>query len=182
MLICAPTWFPPVSFDDADLSAVVVSNSGSAGPPGPPGPAGPTGPQGEPGPQGIQGERGEQGEKGETGEQGPSGPQGPTGNPGWCEGCYNNTVLAGSTYYCEPDDFYVGVNSKEPTTVYLPTGIADGKIIIVKAEMTPPLGNRKITIRTTDNTLIDNYADVIIQVSNESRTMIYRGQAWHIIN
>jgi hypothetical protein len=47
--------------------------------------------------------------------------------------------------------------------------------------MKPPLGNRKITITTKDESLIDGYTDRVIQVSNESVTLIYR-DGWYIIS
>ena len=137
------------------------------------------GPQGE---QGEQGETGDQGEKGEQGIQGERGPEGPQGAPGYCAGCKNNTILIRSTYRATNDDFYIGVNSDEPITVYLPTDPVEGKIIIVKAEMKPPLGNRKITIKCLDDDLIDNYGEYVINVSNESVSMIFRGNGWHIIS
>lgn len=136
------------------------------------------------GPQGEQGEKGETGEKGEQGEQGiqgERGPEGPQGKPGYCAGCKNNTILVRSTYRATNDDFYIGVNSDEPTTVYLPTEPVDGKIIIIKAEMKPPIGNRKITIKCLNDDLIDSYGEYVIQVSYESITVIYRGEGWHII-
>lgn len=152
------------------------------------------GPQGEQGEQGEKGEKGEKGDDGKTGEtgktgpEGPAGPQGeigppgPKGDPGHCEGCENNTTLVRSDYSAEPSDFYIGVNSDKPTTISLPRNISDGKIIIVKAEMKPPLGDRKITILPPDDVLIDGYSNLVIQVSNESKTMIFRGNNWHVIS
>ena len=137
------------------------------------------GPQGE---RGEQGEKGDQGEKGEQGVQGDRGPQGQQGEPGYCSGCRNNTILVGSTYRATNDDFYIGVDSNEPTTVYLPTEPVDGKIIIVKAEMKPPIGNRKVTVKCLNDDLIDGYSEYVIQVSNESLTIIYRGNGWHKIS
>ena len=136
------------------------------------------GPQGE---QGAQGETGEKGEQGEQGVQGERGPQGEPGEPGYCAGCRNNTIVVGSTYRARNDDFYIGVNSEEPTTVYLPTEPVDGKIIIVKAEMKPPIGNRKITVKCLNGWPIDDYSEYVIQVSYESVTVLFRDKSWHII-
>ena len=166
--------------------------AGEQGPTGPQGDAGPTGPQGDAGPSGSVGPAGPQGKQGPTGPQGdagtpgpagpagPAGPQGPPGSRG-SGAPIVNTVLTGSDYHATKDDCYIGVNSKEPTTIYLPTDPEDGRIIIVKAEMKPPLGNRKITITTKDGSLIDGYTDRVIQVSNESVTLIYR-DGWYIIS
>lgn len=143
---------------------------------------------GPPGPSGMKGEKGEKGEesgssgsKGDKGNKGESGSKGDAGESGSCANCNSKTVLTGSNYYCEPDDFYVGVNSKEATTVYLPEDVGDGKIVVVKAEMTPPLGNRKITIKTTDGSFIDGYSELVIQVSHEYVWVIFRGDEWHVI-
>lgn len=153
---------------------------GDAGPTGPQGDAGPSGSVGPAGPQGKQGPTGPQGDAGTPGPAGPAGPQGPPGSRG-SGAPIVNTVLTGSDYHATKDDCYIGVNSKEPTTIYLPTDPEDGRIIIVKAEMKPPLGNRKITITTKDGSLIDGYTDRVIQVSNESVTLIYR-DGWYIIS
>lgn len=194
-------WIPPCAgygriTSDNDTAILVNSSTGIPGPEGPPGPPGPQGvigPQGEKGEKGEQGEKGEKGEKGEegpAGEQGPSGPQGdpgpegpagPKGDPG-SSNAIVNTVLTESSYHATEDDCYIGVNSKEPTTIYLPPKAKDGKIIIVKAEMKPPIGNRKITITTKDDSTIDGYIDHVIQVSHESVTLLYRGAQWHIIS
>ena len=141
------------------------------------------GPQGEQGEQGEAGNQGEKGEQGVQGEQGPAGPEGPPGPQGesGCSG-RNPTTLVGSTYQATNADFYIGVDSNEPTTIYLPESPLDGKIIIVKAEMAPPLGNRKITIKGSNGALIDGYSEYVIHTSNESVTVIYRVHGWYIIS
>ena len=85
-----------------------------------------------------------------------------------------------STYYSTADEFYIGVSSEKPVTVYLPATPSNGKIIIIKAEMTPPLGNRKITIATTDGSTIDGYSDVTITVSHDCKRFIYNNKGWRI--
>jgi hypothetical protein len=137
------------------------------------------GPQGE---RGEQGEKGDQGETGEQGIQGDRGPAGPCGPAGYCAGCRNNTISVGSTYRATNDDFYIGVDSNEPTTIYLPTEPVDGKIVVVKAEMRPPIGSRKITIKCLNEELIDGYGEYVIHTSNESVTVIYRAKNWYIIS
>lgn len=86
-----------------------------------------------------------------------------------------------STYHSTADEFYIGVFSEKPVTVYLPATPANGKIIVVKAEMTPPLGHRRITITTTDGSTIDGYSDAVISVSHGSKTFIYNSNGWRII-
>ena len=125
------------------------------------------GPQGEPGPQGIQG------------EPGPQGIQGEQGPPGVVNSL--NTVTAGSTYEALPSDCYIGVNSSEATKIILPELPEDGKLIIIKAQMGPPLGNRKITIVTIDGSLIDGVTNKIIQTHYETVRLLYNDNNWWTI-
>ena len=94
--------------------------------------------------------------------------------------CILKTTLVKESYNVSPDDCYVGVDAEKATTVTLPKDPSDGKVIIVKAEMKPPLGNRKVTITTADGTLIDGYQNCIIQVSNETVRLLFR-DGWRII-
>jgi hypothetical protein len=94
--------------------------------------------------------------------------------------CDLKTTLVNESYKVSPDDCYVGVNAEKATTITLPKDPSDGKVVIVKAEMKPPLGNRKVTITTADGTLIDGYENCIIQVSNETVRMVFR-DGWRII-
>lgn len=173
-----PMWIPPL-IEDNDMTFFVTSGTG---PPGPQGPPGPAGPQGDPGPQGPQGEQGVQGEIGPQGSQGIQGEQGDVGPPGPPgPSTDTNTILIHSDYYATTDDFYIGINSDGPSTVHLPKDAEDGDQIVVKAEMKPPLGNRKITLVTEDGSKIDGASTYVIQVSYESVWVIRRGDAWHII-
>jgi hypothetical protein len=139
-------------------------------------------PPGPPGPPGEKGDKGDPGEKGDKGKKGDKGDPGEKGDPGICIGCIYTAILVSETYNATEEDCYIGVNSTGPTTIYLPENPVDGKIIVVKAEMKPPLGNRKITVTTNDGTLIDGYGDYVIQVSHESVTLLYRGDDWHVIS
>lgn len=94
--------------------------------------------------------------------------------------CILNTTVVSESYNVSPDDCYVGVDAEKATTITLPKDPSDGKVIIVKAEMKPPLGNRKVTITTADGTLIDGYQNCIIQVSNETVRLLFR-DGWRII-
>lgn len=131
-------------------------------PPGPPGPEGPPGPPGESGPQG---------------EPGPVGPPGP---PGECT-CECSSILVSQDYTATLDDYYIGVNSTGPITITLPPDCSDCHEIIVKAEMGPPLGNRKITITTTDGSTIDGTDSYVIEVPYQSLNILCRGGNWWII-
>lgn len=149
--------------------------TGPAGPPGNPGPTGPTGPQGDSGPTGPSGEPGPQG------EPGPIGPTGPTGE---CS-CECKTILVSKDYAATSDDYYVGVNSSRPVTITLPCDPTDCQQIVVKAEMGPPMGNRKITIipcqETEPVSKIDGADEYVIEVPYQSVHLIYRGGDWWII-
>lgn len=91
------------------------------------------------------------------------------------------TILIDSNYAARENDYYIGVDAKKPVTVTLPADPSDGKVIVVKAEMKPPLGTRKITIEACDGSSIDSYSNHMIHVSHESVTLIYRGNSWHVI-
>lgn len=106
-------------------------------------------------------------------------PDGVISVSGSSSGC--NTILVGEDYECESDDCYIGVNSAGPVTVSLPVDISDGHQIVVKAEMGPPIGNRKVTITTLDGSLIDDSTSFVLSVPYESVHLIRRGFAWHII-
>jgi hypothetical protein len=125
----------------------------------------PPGSQGPPGPQGP------------PGEQGPPGPQ---GEPGVCT-CKCKSILVSSDYTATCDDYYIGVNSQHPVTISLPENCTDCCEIIVKAEMCPPLGNRKITVTTSDGSYIDGIDKYVIEVPYQSVNIICRGGDWHII-
>lgn len=86
------------------------------------------------------------------------------------------------TYYGAADEFYIGISSDKATTVYLPRDAEDGRIIIVKAEMKPPLGSRKVNITTTDGSKIDGYSDADINVSHGYRILIRNHGEWFIIS
>lgn len=183
----------------------VVINGGSNNdcnnpcPPGPPGPEGPPGPPGEQGPPGATGNTGEQGppgatgetgstgetgQPGETGPPGPIGPPGPTGPAGECK-CKCNSILIDDDYIAVTTDYYIGVNSDGPVSIILPEyddEDTECHTIIVKAEMGPPLGNRKVTIETADNNIkIDGDDSYIMEVPWESVTLFYRNGNWYKI-
>ena len=139
---------------------------GEQGPPGPPGPPGESGPPGEQGP---------------PGEPGPPGPPGPSGE---CAR-YCKRILVSEDYHAEVDDYYIGVVSTGPIIITLPADCDDSCEIIIKAEMGPPLGNRKITIfpPADGSTIIsiDGNEGIVLQEPYESVRLICRGGNWWII-
>lgn len=143
-------------------SAISFSSEGTQGPQGPMGPVGP---------QGLMGPQGPKGDKGDTGPQGESGK---------CTCNRRKTILVQDDYKMQADDYYVGVRSDKPVTITLPITLDHYVDFIVKAEMGPPLGNRKVTIVTGDGSLIDGQTSVVLQEPYESRQFVYRG-GWNIV-
>jgi hypothetical protein len=92
------------------------------------------------------------------------------------------TTTVETTHYATADEFYIGVASEKPVTVYLPAAVPDGKIIIIKAEMKPPMGSRKVIILTCDNSTIDGYSEASITVSHGKMTLIRNHNNWFIIS
>ena len=148
---------------------------GATGATGPEGPAGATGATGPAGPGG-----GASGATGATGPEGPPGPAGATGATGNCS-CECSARLVSQDYVATVDDYYIGVNSLGPTTITLPNNPPDCTEIIVKAEMGPPLGNRKVTVAAPAGSNIDGSSTYVIEVPYQSVNVLSRGGTWHIV-
>jgi hypothetical protein len=118
--------------------------------------------------------------EGPPGPPGPPGEPGPPGPPGECT-CKCKSILVSEDYTATCDDYYIGVNSDGPVTITLPEECTDCCEIIVKAEMGPPLGNRKVTVTTSNASLIDGEGDYIITVPYGSVNVICHGGDWYII-
>ena len=104
-------------------------------------------------------------------------------NGGGGIGCVKTvTIGAAPTYLGADDDFYIGVASDKASTIYLPAAAADGKIIVIKAEMKPPIGIRRITVATTDGSTIDGYDSVCIRISYGSLVLIRNNNNWFDIS
>jgi len=148
---------------------------GATGATGPEGPAGATGATGPAGPGG-----GASGATGSTGPEGPPGPAGATGATGSCS-CQCQARLVSQDYVATLDDYYIGVNSLGPTTITLPNDPPDCTEIIIKAEMGPPLGNRKVTVAAPAGSSIDGSSTYVIEVPYQSVNLLSRGGLWHIV-
>lgn len=94
--------------------------------------------------------------------------------------CDRETVVVSKNYTASKSDYYIGVDSQDSVSIILPANPEDGRTIIVKAEMRPPLGSRKVTIKTSDGSLIDGMVSQILQQPYQSITVIYRNN-WFII-
>jgi|LakMenEpi03Aug12_release.lakeMendotaPanAssembly.Ray.scaffolds.fasta_scaffold305301_2 hypothetical protein len=139
-------------------------------------------PPGPPGPEGPQGPTGEKGDKGDTGEQGPPGPPGPKGDPGECSRSCNNVFIS-ADYIASCNDYYIGVRSDGPVTIILPECEANSCCqLVIKAEMGPPLGNRKITLLPSANTsTIDGDKEYVMNIPWESVQLFCRNGNWFVI-
>jgi hypothetical protein len=153
----------------------VIINKGSpgcvSGIPGPPGPGGPFGPQG---PQGPPGETGPRGPKGKAGPPGPPGPPGP--GDFVC-----SKIVVSEDYNATANDFYIGVDAEDPVTITLPSDCDNCSLLIIKAEMAAPMGNRKVTIVAPEGQTIDDQSQVVLTVPFSSVTLLCRGDVWWTI-
>lgn len=106
------------------------------------------------------------------GEQGPAG-----------EGCKCEAIVVNTDYTVKEEDYYIGVNSNGPVTITLPllTSSSTCSEYVIKAEMGPPLGNRKITVVPQGVAFIDGSNSYILQNPYESITIQGRGGNWFII-
>ena len=120
------------------------------------------------------------GPPGPPGEQGPPGPPGEQGPPGICT-CKCSTRLVTENYTATCDDYYIGVKSEGPVTINLPEECTDCCELIIKAEMGPPLGNRKVTVQATGASYIDGTDKYVMEVPYQSVNIICRDGDWHII-
>ena len=84
-------------------------------------------------------------------------------------------------YVADDNDCYIGVNSTGPTTITLPANCGDSHQIIVKAEMNPPMGNRKITVVGPNGETIDGKTEYVMEVSWSSVHLFCRDGNWYII-
>lgn len=121
-----------------------------------------------PGPPGPPGERGETGPKGDKGDKGDSGE------------CECSSITVSSNYAVSTTDYYVGVDSTEPVTITLPVNLVNCKQIVIKAQMAPPVGNRKITIVTSDESLIEGNDSIILEKPYDTITLFYNDGWWII--
>ena len=169
--VLPPIVFVPPLNTDNDLF-INYSSPAQPGPPGPPGPQGVQGETGATGSQGIQGPPGPQGEAGVQGEPGPTGPPGSDILP---------TVLTGSNYAAKLTDCYIGVKSKEATTITLPSTATDGKYYIIKIEMGAPIGNKKVTVIPPGSTKINGENFIVLQNPYEDICVIFHNNNWFTI-
>ena len=88
------------------------------------------------------------------------------------------TIGVTGSYTATADDEYIGVFSAAAVTITLPVGVT-GRVYIIKDEYGQ--GSGKITIKPSGTEQIDNKADYIISVPNQSVSVVFRGGQWRII-
>ena len=166
--------------------------TGATGATGIQGSSGATGPTGESGSTGVQGATGLVGSTGVQGDIGNTGATGLTGATGVGK-CKRITV--DDDYQIIDTDYYIGVNSRNSTTITLPNLSEHDddddddddehdntcSEYIIKAEMSAPMGNRKITVVPRGSATIDGASGYVIVIPYESVTVISNNGNWWII-
>ena len=115
---------------------------------------------------------------GPAGEPGPPGPPSPDTKE--CINC-SDYILITDDYDAKPTDYYIGCQLTNNTNLILPLDAPEGKILIIKLEMGPPVGNRKLTVKGNGFT-IDGNANITLQNPWECLTIIFRDCSWYIIS
>lgn len=186
-----------INSDDGDDLTIINQNFGGIGNecnPCPPGATGYTGSAGYTGSRGdigftgsagssspgYTGSQGPDGSPGYTGSQGQLGPIGYTGSAG-ADAQQCTAILVSQDYTVNVGDYYIGVNSDGSVTITLPGSPPDCIEFIIKAQMGPPLGNRKVTITTSDGSTIDGGTDYTLVIPYQSVNVISQGGNWWII-
>lgn len=117
-----------------------------------------------------------------TGSQGNSGAVGFTGSqgaPGSGEICSAKTVS--NDYTVLVSDYYIGVKSTHSTTITLPSDPTDCLTFLIKAQMGPPMGLKKIKVVAQGSATIDGLTEYIMTIPYESVTVISNGGNWWIV-
>jgi hypothetical protein len=165
---------------------------GSSGATGPTGESGSTGVQGA---TGLVGSTGVQGDIGNTGATGLTGATGATGLTGATGVGKCKRITVDDDYQIIDTDYYIGVNSRNSTTITLPNLSEHDddddddddehdntcSEYIIKAEMSAPMGNRKITVVPRGSATIDGASGYVIVIPYESVTVISNNGNWWII-
>lgn len=92
-----------------------------------------------------------------------------------------SAILVTTDYTVQSTDYYIGVTSTGPTNIFLPENPQDCIQLIIKADMSPPLGNRKVTIVAQGTSTIDGATTHVLTVPYESVNLISQGNNWHVI-
>ena len=144
-----------------DNDIIINQHSSHAGIPGPEGPPGPQGPQGE------------------------VGPPGPPGSNSYgllsaCCDCSKSTVIS-QDYIANTTDSYIGVDNETPITITLPKNSSNCHTIVIKLQLKPPVGNRKVTVLPGTG-LIDGSSTFVMENPYESVTVVFINGNWWIVS
>jgi len=113
--------------------------------------------------------------------------------PPECNCCIQNTIIYEPeenpneiyNYSLSASTYYLGIrNAYGPTNVILPEAsneLNKCPVKIIKLEMGPPIGTRRVTISSSDGALIDGQSDYILQTPYECVTLIHSGDDWFVI-
>lgn len=91
------------------------------------------------------------------------------------------TKLVSTDYQCAPDDFYIGINSNNSINVTLPLNPKDGAMLIIKSETKSLTNNKKITIVTADDSVIDGNKSYFIRKQYGVARLVYHGSDWYSV-
>ena len=106
--------------------------------------------------------------------------QSPTPAPDSC-GCTCNSIVIDADYTTTANDYYIGVNATSTVTITLVDAPSDCTKVVIKSEMTQPVGNKKITINGSGSALIDGKPQYVIQNAFKSVQLFARGGSWYTI-
>ena len=106
--------------------------------------------------------------------------QSPTPAPDSC-GCTCNSIVIDADYTTTANDYYIGVNATSTVTITLVDAPSDCTKVVIKSEMTQPVGNKKITINGSGSALIDGKPQYVIQNVFKSVQLFARSGNWHTI-
>jgi hypothetical protein len=95
--------------------------------------------------------------------------------------CNKRCIVVAEDYQAKCDDYYIGVNGEDAVTITLPVDCETCCELVIKAEMGPPLGNRKVTIESTNGAFIDGKAKYVLEVPYESVRLICDNGDWFVI-
>jgi hypothetical protein len=89
---------------------------------------------------------------------------------------YNTTIVTSNTYVVQDQDYYIGVNVPEYTTIILPIAPSSGRMLIVKDES----GFAQLNPIKLDGNIDNDPDGAEIRINNGGVQLIYRN-GWRIV-
>jgi len=99
--------------------------------------------------------------------------------PNACQKC--SAIVVDEDYFVQESDYYIGIKAVGPVKIYLPENPDDCFHLIIKVDMGPPIGNKKITIIAQGASTIDGAPTYVLTVPYECVNLISQGNNWHVI-